>query len=265
MDYKLSDRLLFICASAGNGGHRLGRIVSCLDNVYWYSHKNNGSSPWDIFYNSTIKGKDISPYHYDRLTPQGMIPLVGERIEKYWRLEDYSYYYDTVWVDLMSTAGADQILKHQYLTWIVHDDPSSIKDRFPNSKIINLIDDDLEKVTDRYISTTALFPAYIDNKAFKPDYLTPYASMIEDIKLVNKFPTVRDVWAWEKYKTCFFDDSMTFHYRSDVNVSLNNLNHKKTQPLKGVTNVRWSNLDIEEIIRYLEAGQIDQNYIKLID
>jgi hypothetical protein len=54
---------LFILANQGAGGHRLGRIISCFNNVYWYSSKHNGEHPWDVFFTEAVSGKNISQYH----------------------------------------------------------------------------------------------------------------------------------------------------------------------------------------------------------
>lgn len=265
MDLTNSEYLLFICATPGNGGHRLGRIISCFDNVYWYSHPNNGKDPSDIFYNEVVKGKSISPYHYDRLTEISMIPLVGERIEKYWHEEDYDYFYRVVWNELITEAGAaDIIIQKKYLTWIIHDDPNYIRSRFPNSKIINLIDNDIDQVVNRYLKTTAYFPASIDNPKTKPYYQTIYATQLEKIKQVNKKPTLRDMWAWVNYEKYFFDDIMLPQYFLEIKKEISDLNLKKTKAYNNMLNINWETLNIDNLKNFLNASNIDHNYIKLL-
>jgi hypothetical protein len=264
MDYKNSDRLLFICASAGNGGHRLGRIVSCAENVYWYSHANNGIHPWDAERNNIIKGKDISQYHYDRLLPLGVVPLVGERVEKYWSEDDVDYYYSVVWPKLMQSVNADQILEHHFLTWVVHDAPKNIRSRFPNSKIINLIDDDVDSVALRYFQTTSLFPAKIENTDIKPSsYLSNFSKLIKDVETKNLKPSIRDLWCFQKHNEFFYNPIYDQEYLTDIKLELADLDAKKNSPVSNSLSLTWARLDIRSIESYLNS-KLNENFKHLI-
>jgi hypothetical protein len=108
-----SPNYLFILANPGSGGHRLGRIISCISNVYWYRHIKNGIHPWDVFFTDKVSGKNISQYHYDRLVGDNSIPLLGERIERWWNTEDYNIFYNEVWSTQI--VKFQSILDNQYI------------------------------------------------------------------------------------------------------------------------------------------------------
>ena len=266
MDYINSDQLLFITASAGNGGHRLGRIISCIDNVYWYANeKINGINPWDIFPSDLVKGKNISPYHFDRITDKGVIPLLGERAERYWLEDDLDTFYNQKWPAAMASAGADQIINSgKYVLWVLHDTPQYLLTRFSNAKIINLIDTDIDYVIDRYLTTTALFPITINNKSIKPDYVNLYSIILEDLKAINPDPTYRDYWAWERYNIPVYLEEMNFDYRSYVSDLINKQHNARIKENPKYINVTWDNLNIDLIIDYLDASSINKNYIELL-
>ena len=55
------NNLLFISFEQGGGGHKIGRVLSCLPNVYWYSHKDNGINPWNVhFIHTEIRQRHAS-------------------------------------------------------------------------------------------------------------------------------------------------------------------------------------------------------------
>lgn len=259
MDVKLSDKLLFIVANPGAGGHRLGRIVSCLDNVYWYSHENNGINPWDVSSNDIVSGKNISKYHYDRLINNTMVPLVGHRIERYWDHGDFEHYY-RLWACGMETSGANSIMNNgQYISWVLHDQPDVLKNRFPNCKIIHLKDPD--DVLDRFMRTTALFPIHIRNTQYKPSYYSNFGSDIEHLIKYNSNPTHRDYWAWTIHGEPFYTSFYDIEYRDYIDLRLK----QNTQmDIPGVLNISWDNLSIEYIKSYLNSNSIDDNHNLLL-
>ncbi len=273
MDYVNSDRLLFITASAGAGAHRFGRIISCIDNVYWYANdKRNGSMPWDVFPTDAVKGKDISRYHFDRLvtndpapSTKNMIPLAGERIERFWNESDIDEFYKTKWSLVMNEVGADKIINSgKYLLWILHDSPQYLLNRFPNAKIINLIDTDIDYVIRRYMKTTALFPINIINKNIKPDYINSHAQSINDLMNFNPSPTYRDYWSWNKFKKPVFQNEMETLYAQYVTKMLTEQHIERIKENPKYLNVTWDNLDINTILNYLNAKSIDNNYVDLL-
>jgi hypothetical protein len=274
MDYINSDKLIFICASPAGSGYRLGRIVACLDNVYWYATKGNGLYPWSVVRKDPnkvssdamkVKGRRISKFHFDRKTNTGVIPLVGERVEQFWNKEDLDYYYNTIWPNLMSAAGADKIINQkQLLTWVIHDSPQQILQRFPNAKVINLIDDDILEIAKRYMSTTALFPIKIENKDIKPAYKNKYAQLLDDLEKINQNPTYRDHWAWITHGIGFYSDDLKEEYFLYVLNNLQAIDAEKKLYNPNCLNVSWRNFDIGEIIKFCSANSIVEEYKDLL-
>lgn len=274
MDFVNSDKLLFICASPAGAGYRLGRIISCLDNVYWYTSKGNGMHPWSVIRKNPmapsieplkVKGRKISKFHYDRKTNLGIVPLVGERVEKYWNKDDLDYYYSTVWNQLMIKSGADEIVKNNfYLTWVVHDTPRYLLDRFPNSKIINLIDNDTRETSKRYMTTTAHFPVEIENNDIKPIYFNEYAKSLNQLKAINGSPTYKDYWAWTNYNIEKYDESLNEEYFSSIFKNLSKLATEKNFFNLNCLTVSWNDLKITDIIQFCNSNHIKQEYTLLL-
>lgn len=265
MGFNDSSNLLFICSTPGGAGYRLGRLLSCFNNVYWYCNRRNGEVPWDIFLSNEVKGRLISPYHYDRRTSKNMIPLVGERIEKYWNDSDLQFYYQTVWNQQMNIADAGSIIDHNYISWVIHDTPAYILSLFPNAKIINLIDTDIDQVVERYLATTSLFPIKFENKNVKPEYFTKYAADVDNLEKINISATQRDFWAWEMYNTPIYNKTMDNAYYLYVKDLLYTLHNKKNINEDGWINVSWNNIDILKIQEFLNSDNIDINYKKLLN
>lgn len=254
---------MFICANPGAGGYRLGRIASCLNNVHWYSHSLNGIYPWAVNYNNIVLGKNISPCHYDRYIDQNTVPLLGERIERYWYKNDYDYFYNHVWAMQMAECGADKIMQNEnYISWIVHDLPSTILSRFPNAKILNLLDDKLAELVERYKTTTALFPVHIKSPSLKPSYKNNFTQSIELLMSVNCNPTYRDYWAWTEFQLPTYEDNMHQQYNQYLYTTLGDLLEHKKQETQCL-NLSWSDLDIDAIKKYLNSSTIDKNYLTL--
>ena len=67
-------RFIFISFEQGNGGHRIGRVVCCLPDVHWYSHRDNGTIRNVHYKHTDIRQRHVSRYHYDRLVPKGSLP-----------------------------------------------------------------------------------------------------------------------------------------------------------------------------------------------
>jgi hypothetical protein len=249
-----SANLLFILANAGAGGHRLGRIISCIDDVYWYSSENNGINPWDIFFDDVVSGKNISPFHYDRLINNKQVPLLGERIEKWWEEKDVDYFYKNIWS--REFYNFNDILEKNYIHWILHDTPDTLISRFPNAKIIALIDDDVGLVTKRYIETTASFPVNLKLSNLRPDYLNDYANIVEELKKHKEVPTEYDVWAADNHNES---------YEEYVYNMLDSKNQKRLEfSHPNYLKISWKYLYLTNILNFLGSKNIHMNYKKLI-
>ena len=255
-----SSRYLFILANPGSGGHRLGRIVSCIDNVYWYSDPKNGIEPWNIFHTDLVAGKNVSQYHYDRLVNDSTVPLIGERIEKWWNKEDCDNFYNNVWAK--EIVKFQKILETQYIHWVLHDLPQDILDRFPNAKIISLIDTDINSVTTRYLSTTAKFPAFYHHDNLKPDYLNEHAKLATALRSIKPDATERDLWILKNYSTV---KNFNSEYRQEIynRISADNAVRSNFEDSR-YKKITWESLNIPQVIDFLNAGGIDQSYQRLL-
>lgn len=213
-------KLLIINSLQGAGGHRLGRILSCFEDVYWYSHPNNGLEPWSLALNNKIKESAISKYHYDRILSNGeSIPLIGSRIEKYW---DSPKWYDN-WLSIMNTLD----LPDKFLTFVVHDSPKYLRSFFPEAFIVNLICDP-DKSTDRHMNTSAKFRIDFKLKGQRPDYKSVWVKASEQLLSKNKNATEADLWEY-MYKTDHYQgmkiknreaNKLNFKEKSYANITL---------------------------------------------
>jgi hypothetical protein len=195
------ENLIIISFENGGGGHRLGRILCSLPDVYWYSHPDNGTHPWNVHFEHTnIRQRYVSRFHFDRLVPNGMLPPTHDYVSKFITDED-TYYNKYFYPKFLDMGGVD-ILNEYKLLLVSHALPNILHKRFPDAKIINLIGDS-NAIAERYLKTTALFPAYLKLKWLDGEN-TEYGKKLKHIAetIGNKF-TVRDIWAFEKYNTEF--------------------------------------------------------------
>lgn len=243
---------LFILANQGAGGHRLGRLISCFNNVYWYSSIHNGVDPWDVFLDQKITGKSISAYHYDRTIDNKTVPIVGERILKWWHPQDYKNFYNTVWANEIKKITMPA---NVFIHWVLHDTPAEIHAIFPQAKIISLIDTDLDSVTDRYMATTANFPCAINHFNLKPTYKNQYAN---DIDILGN-PTEQQLWFYT-HKHCTQKD-YTDHIKENLTL-LNNVRQSYVD--KNYLTTTWENIDLNDIKRFLIADTIHQCHTRIL-
>lgn len=250
---------LFILANPGAGGHRLGRIISCFDKVYWYSAGRNGYTPWETYIHDKVLGKSISEYHYDRYIGERQVPLVGKRIEQYWLPEDHDYFYKQIWVKQIRDPAVTKVISNNYIHWILHDLPEPLLVRFPNAKIISLIDDDVNAVVDRYLKTTAKFPITYRHIGLIPDYETEYRNKVKKLLALNQSATEEDFWYFNN------PGKTEKSFKKDIQQQLNTCNNlrKKFQHPNYLT-VKWTNLEVELISNFLSCKNIDTNYTRLL-
>jgi hypothetical protein len=234
---------LFILANQGAGGHQLGRKISSLDCVYWYSCERNGLLPTDVYPSNEVTGKLVSHNHYDRMVGTKMVPLVGERIELWWHTEDIDYFYEEVWSPQMTDFS--KILDTQYLHWILHDTPLPLLTRFPNAKIISLIDTDIDNVTDRYLKTTAKFPAYYRMTNLKPQYITRHVQEMYQLKKQLPDATLQDLWFYQNP-----EDNYAQYVKNKLE-SDNNERLKVDHPRH--LKITWDDFDLKIINEFLHS------------
>ena len=192
-------RIIFVSFDQGAGGHRVGRVISCLPDVHWYSHRDNGINPWNVHFKHTdIKQRHVSKYHYDRLVPKGSLPPLHDYVKDF--IPDEEHYYKRFFYPRWEKMGGYEIMKKNRIVMCTHELPEKILKRFPNSKIINIIGDEY-KIRERYLETTALFPGFLKMKWLGGEN-TEYGKKLRTIaKDIGYDFTVRDIWAWDNYKS----------------------------------------------------------------
>lgn len=209
-----SSRLIFISFEQGCGGHRLGRVISCLPDVHWYSHRDNGINPWNVHYKHTdIKQRHVSRYHYDRLVPKGSLPPLHDYVKDF--IPDEEHYYNRFFYPRFEKMSGPEIMKKNRLVICTHELPEKIIKRFPKAKVLNLIGDSYD-VGERYLQTTALFPGFLKMKWLGGEN-TEYGKKLRTIaKELGSDFTIRDIWAWDKYKTKYIEEKHCIIYSMDV-------------------------------------------------
>ena len=193
-------KIIFVSFEPGTRGHYIARVIACLPDVYWYSHKDNGIRPWNLFRakQSTIRQRHAFPNHFDRLVPNGKLPPTWDYLKDYIR-DEKSYYENIFYPQFLRLS--DNIDKT--LVYCTHSQPDQLLKYFDNCRILNVVES-ADTVVNKYVRTTALFPGW-----------TRFAGIVEEdnhhlVKLKEykqKTPSlkVRDVWAYDRYNTAYRD------------------------------------------------------------
>jgi hypothetical protein len=189
---------LFISFEQTARGHKLARVLSALPSVYWFSHPDNGISPWNIgTHHTTSRQRQISKYHYDRLVPGGTLPPPYDYIREY--LPDPYEYYNTTFIERFKSVGGQDLLDQYMIPYCTHSTPDEILEFFPNSKIINIIHD-IDECVNRYFTLGGIFPGVVKHRELLPSS-NSYLNYLYDLDslISNRDLTVRDIWAFKKY------------------------------------------------------------------
>jgi hypothetical protein len=224
---------IFVSYEYGGGGHRLARKICCLPGFYWYSTKGNGKNPWNVSSwrklpdESFLKSvRKIASAHYSQMTPDGILPF-DHSVGKEWIPDEDQYY--NLFSSRFESSNGLEILNSKKLVYISHSIPDSILKRFPNSKIINLVDDPV-KITERYMYTTALFPANF-SIAFQwiPNLQETSAFKMhsENEKKFKKDYTMRDLWSISNFGTLWVDDYLGQYYQEILQRMTKNIELRK--------------------------------------
>jgi hypothetical protein len=242
-DFFNHNNWVFVSYEYGGGGHRLARKICCLPNYYWYSCLENGKHPWNVSSwrslpvgNFLKKIRNIASAHYAQRTPYGILPF-DYSIGKEW-IPDKEQYYANFSNQFVKAHGP--ILLNNYkLVYISHSLPEEILETFPNAKIINLIDDP-KKITDRYMYTTADFPADF-SIAFQwiPDieYTLGYSKHRIIKKTFQEQYTMKDMWSYDKFATMWKEDYKDEYYQNILEKITNNINHRLTAKHQNILTV----------------------------
>ena len=204
---------IFISFEKGGGGHRLGRVLCTLPDVYWFSSKDNGIHPWNVHFEQTnIGARHISRYHFDRTTPLGMFPPSHDYIAPF--SPDAEEYYNTHYIQQFNKINASEILRTHKVVLCTHSLPDEIHARFPDAKVINIVTP-TQATVDRYLKTTAIFPSYLKHH-WLDGTNTEFGRKLKAISEIagNGF-TVRDVWAYDAYGEPY-DQLMESEYNGEV-------------------------------------------------
>jgi len=240
-------RILIINSIQGGGGHRLGRIFSCYENIYWYSHPNNGLTPWTFATNGKLKEAAFSKYHYDRILEDGTrIPLIGSRIEKYWGNDDWL----ANWKQLM----ANIILPDKFITFVVHDSPTYLRRLFPRSVIVNLLSNDTDYATDRHMETSANFRIDYKFEGQIPKYKSKWVRTRDALLELNKDVTEKEAWSFMHPDQNYYEHMLKFNKESNTKNFIERKDADYT--------ITWQTFQPDYFQEHF--GKIDNNYRNLI-
>ena len=205
--------LLFISFEEAAHGHRLARVLSCLKNVYWYSHKDNGICPWNILQKSSkIPQRKFAKGHFNRIMPSGkMLPPPYDYVKDYFT--DPKIYYETIFTDKFIEAGGEAVSINTYIPYCTQSSPYHIQKHFPNARIINVIHDPIVCAA-RYLNLSFKFPGFVRHKTVVPDNNT-YLSWLNSLKKQKPNFSLADKWAQKKYST-WFEERMMEEYKACI-------------------------------------------------
>jgi hypothetical protein len=212
-----SPNWVFVSYDYGAGGHRLARKICCLPKMYWYSTKGNGKRPWNTNSYKQLpkdsflrKLREIAPAHYSQMTPRGILPFDYSIGCEY--IEDEDQYYE-LFEKRFVDSGGHELLKTNRVVYISHGQPKDTVVRFPNAKVISVVDDP-KNIADRYMYTTALFPADISMAFQWLPNLTKTSSYLLTEMLNEKYGniTMRDLWSYKTHKTMWDEKYVDEYY-----------------------------------------------------
>lgn len=193
-------KIIFVSFEPGTRGHYIARVIACLPNVYWYSHEDNGTRPWNLFSakQSTIRQRHAFPNHFDRLVPNGKLPPAWDYLQDY--ISDEKYYYENIFYPQFKslTENIDKTL-----VYCTHSQPDQLLKYFDNCRILNIVES-ADTVVNKYVRTTALFPGWIRFEGLV-DEDNDHLVKLTTYKQKTPGLTVRDVWAYDRYNTAYRD------------------------------------------------------------
>lgn len=255
-----TNNLLLLNCIQGASAFRLGRLLCCYENVYWYKHNDNGQYPW-TFHNpktddeSLLLESEFSQYHFDRLLRNDQddrrvfVPMVGSKIERYWGNTNWIYR----WVDIMSKLDFPE--PDKYLIIIVHDSPQYLRKIFPDSFIFNLISNP-DVATQRHLKTSANYRINYQFEGQRPDYKTEWVERIESLLTINPDATDKELWMYNNKST--EEEYETHMYKIQRQLNDKNLSESK---FANITTT-WDEFDPYKL--ETTFGKINDNFNKLL-
>ena len=228
-------KLLFVSFEPGTRGHYIARVLSSLPYVYWYSHPDNGTHPWNVHsaVNSTIRQRHVSANHFDRIVPNGKLPPTWDYVEDFFPDKE-KYYSEVFWPQFNKLVPTTD----KYIIYCTHSMPNELTPYFPNSKIIN-IRWDPDEAARRFLMFSAIFPGYVR----APDIVSEnneWLHQLTTMRLIKPDFTQADVWCWKKYKTMFEDKYKKEYIDWVYNKNLQRYKLRHGQDFEVHFNTRWS-------------------------
>lgn len=219
MDVFNHHNFIFISFEPGAYGHTIGRVLCSLPEIHWYSNSNNGINPWNLPKNKNIKQRIIAPKHFDRIMPNGqLLPPTWDYVKNF--IPNKEIYYNEYFLSQFKKAQGIEYLHTHKLLYCTHSLPAELLEQFPNSKIINVIAD-VDVTFNRYMKTTANFPAYLKLKWLNGES-TEYGKFLKSVadKLGKDF-TVKDLWNYQN--TDSFEQSVYRTISTNMSIKQNTI------------------------------------------
>ena len=209
---KLKNKHVFISFEPGARGHKLARVIATMPCMHWYSCEENGINPWNVSKpHLSAKQRQLSRYHFDRITPKGKLPPPHDYVEKYMPNEKHYY---KLFDELFEKNGGEDIINNgERVLFCTHSMPAKILEYFPNSLIFNIIHDP-ETTTNRYINLVTQFPAYVKHYGVVPED-NEYLAFLKILHGRKNDLNVADVWAFERKKK-FYEPEMEDRLRKET-------------------------------------------------
>lgn len=250
-------KLIFVSFEQGTGGHGIARTLCSLPDVYWYSHPDNGRSPWNIASakNSNIRQRKVAPKHFDRWINGVKLPPMYDYVKDYF--PDSKWYLRAIFCPAIEKAQRQTSKK---LVFPTHLTPFQLKGYFGTSMCLNVLYDPL-KASKRYILTTSKFPAYVKLPEIVPKN-NEYLKWLESIHIQKPNFTISDVWAMKKHNE-LYNEKYDDEYHDEIyGFMKSQLNIRKQWSSPTVCNIQDHNVDWKKVKDYLlniNVGQEELN------
>jgi hypothetical protein len=167
------------------------------------------------------------------------VPGVSSRIYRHWNTFDE-------WKEMFDKRMSRIHNVHEnYLPWVIHTSPQILNNLFPNSKIINLMDINIE----RYMNTTAKFPYYYEFKGQTPTtYVKEYTRELNQLHSEYPNMTFEQYWLYTNGYTEWTAAIIKEYY----NHTFEMLSDRVDIEDDNILNVSWGNYK-EEIKEFLNV------------
>ena len=238
---KLNDRHIFVSFEPGVDGYKLARVLATMPCMHWYSCEENGVMPWNI--------TNQTSYHFDRITPTGILPPTHDYVEKYMPNEKQYYkLFDQLFAD---NGGEDIINAGERVIYCTHSMPSKLLEYFPNSLIFNIIHEPTT-ITEKYLNIATSTSGYVEHSGVVPED-NEYLQFLKILQRRKEDLTIADVWAFERKKK-FYDPIMEDKLRKEVYAKMFSSNiFRKAVEHSRVLNITSTKFDYKAIKHWMSS------------